>query len=81
MMANWTDRIPGTDRVRAIALGFLVALVAGPIFGKGLVAQEDAAILFRYSENVANGFGIVWNSGDPPSVSDGNTDLGFLFIL
>lgn len=42
---------------------------------------EDAAMTFRYAENLANGFGIVWNSGDPPSVSDGNTDLGFLFML
>lgn len=42
---------------------------------------EDAAMTFRYAENFANGFGIVWNSGDSPSVSDGNTDLGFLLIL
>lgn len=78
-MANWTQRIPGTDRVRAIALGFLVALVTGPIFGKGLVAQEDAAILFRYSENVANGFGIVYNPGGEKV--DGATDLPFMWVL
>ena len=42
---------------------------------------EDAAMTFRYAENLANGFGIVWNSSDPPSVSDGNTDLGFVLIL
>ena len=42
---------------------------------------EDAAMTFRYANNFSNGFGIVWNSGDPPSISDGNTDLGFLFIL
>ena len=42
---------------------------------------EDAAMTFRYANNFSNGFGIVWNSGDLPSISDGNTDLGFLFIL
>jgi arabinofuranosyltransferase len=38
---------------------------------------EDAAMLLRYSENLAAGHGIVWNVGEPPV--DGATD--FLFML
>ncbi|MCJ7483190.1 MAG: glycosyltransferase family 39 protein [Thermodesulfovibrionales bacterium] len=38
---------------------------------------EDAAILMRYSEHVAQGKGIVWNVGEKPV--DGATD--FLFML
>jgi len=39
--------------------------------------HEDAAILMRYSENVANGHGVVWNVGEKPV--DGATD--FLFMI
>ena len=42
---------------------------------------EDAAMLFRYANNFANGYGIVWNSGDSPQTSDGATDLGFVLVL
>jgi arabinofuranosyltransferase len=38
---------------------------------------EDAAILMRYAEHVAAGYGMVWNIGEPPA--DGATD--FLFVL
>lgn len=38
---------------------------------------EDAAMLMRYSQNLANGHGIVWNIGEHPV--DGATD--FLFML
>jgi hypothetical protein len=38
---------------------------------------EDAAMLLRYSANLAHGHGIVWNPGDAPV--DGATD--FLFML
>ncbi|WP_197375400.1 hypothetical protein [Mycolicibacterium baixiangningiae] len=40
---------------------------------------EDAAILFRYADNVAAGHGIVWNVGEAPV--DGATDLGFMLVL
>lgn len=38
---------------------------------------EDAAILMRYAENFADGFGIAWNRGSLPV--DGATD--FLFVV
>lgn len=42
---------------------------------------EDAAMLFRYAENLASGYGIVWNEGDAPGDSDGATDFGFVLLL
>ncbi len=38
---------------------------------------EDAAMLMRYSQHLAGGYGIVWNIGEPPV--DGATD--FLFMV
>ena len=46
---------------------------------RGSRPYEDAAILFRYVDNVAAGHGIVWNVGDAPV--DGATDLGFMLLL
>lgn len=42
---------------------------------------EDAAMLFRYAESLANGGGLAWNFGEPPSLTDGATDLGFVLVL
>ena len=51
------------------AYGALRVDFGGPPF-------EDAAMLMRYAENLANGHGIVWNVGEAPV--DGATD--FLFM-
>lgn len=40
---------------------------------------EDAAILMRYAQHFADGYGIVWNIGEKPV--DGATDFLFLVIL
>lgn len=42
---------------------------------------EDAAMLFRYAESMADGWGITWNHGQPPGATDGATDLGFVLVL
>jgi hypothetical protein len=42
---------------------------------------EDAAMLFRYADNLADGWGIVWNAGQAPGATDGATDLGFVLLL
>lgn len=42
---------------------------------------EDAAMLFKYAENTANGWGITWNPGQAPGATDGATDLGFVLVL
>ena len=41
--------------------------------------HEDAAMLFAYSENVANGSGIVFNPGGSPV--DGSSDLLFMLLI
>ena len=43
------------------------------------VPQEDAYILYRYSENLAGGHGIVWNVGETPT--DGATDFLWMLVL
>ena len=56
----------------------LFTILFGRIFVDFSIAPfEDAAILMRYSEHIAQGYGIVWNVGDKPV--DGATD--FLFML
>lgn len=42
---------------------------------------EDAAMLFKYAENLAHGWGITWNPGQAPGATDGATDLGFVLVL
>lgn len=42
---------------------------------------EDAAMLFKYAENLANGGGIAWNAGQAPGLTDGATDLGMVLAL
>lgn len=42
---------------------------------------EDAAMLFRYAENLAQGGGIAWNAGQAPGLTDGATDLGMVLAL
>jgi len=40
---------------------------------------DDAYIFFRYAENIYNGFGFVWNIGEPPV--EGYTSFLYLAIL
>jgi arabinofuranosyltransferase len=40
---------------------------------------DDAYIFFRYAENVSNGFGFVWNIGEPPV--EGYTSFFYLATL
>jgi len=42
---------------------------------------EDAAMLFRYADNLAGGGGLAWNAGETPGLTDGATDLGFVLAL
>lgn len=42
---------------------------------------EDAAMLYRYAQNLGNGLGLSWNPGEYPGVSDGATDLGYVLLL
>ena len=63
-------------------LAFLFLLLLGGYYldyreGYASLPYEDAAILMRYIDHLANGHGIVWNIGEAPI--DGGTD--FLFLL
>lgn len=61
-----------------LVLGFLVVLLFKS-FDASAPPYEDAAILMRYSENLAQGHGIVWNVGEAPV--DGATDFLFMVVL
>lgn len=63
-----------------LALTFILALTglfAWRAVNFGVRPLEDAAMLMRYADNLAQGKGIVWNIGEPPV--DGATD--FLFMV
>jgi len=62
--------------------GFLVLVVsffAYDLIDFSKLPYEDAAILMRYAENFANGYGIVWNIGEEPV--DGATDFLFMIVV
>jgi arabinofuranosyltransferase len=65
------------DAVAAALLLLLLVLYVHRCVDLGRFPEEDAAMLLRYAEHVAEGRGIVWNVGEPPL--DGATD--FLFML
>ncbi|MCX6418669.1 MAG: hypothetical protein NTU50_04390 [Actinobacteria bacterium] len=69
---------PISSALPALA-GALTSLVALIVFLRGQVPFEDAAILFRYSENLANGLGVVYNPGGPRV--DGATDMLFMALI
>ena len=43
------------------------------------VPSEDSYILYRYSQHLSDGYGIVWNIGAPPV--DGSTDFLWMLLL
>ena len=70
--------ITGNQRrlVYAVLIVFVLLVTVLRVDFKA-VPFEDAAILMRYAENFAGGYGIVWNQGEQPV--DGATD--FLFMV
>ncbi len=65
------------DVLALIALAVIVLLYAATAIDFNVPPYEDAAMLMRYAEHVAHGYGIVWNVGQHPV--DGATD--FLFMV
>ncbi len=57
----------------------VVLALAWNFLGAKRLPFEDAAMLMRYAENLAQGHGIVWNVGEKPV--DGATDFLFLLAL
>jgi hypothetical protein len=70
-------RLDGKDALCALALLLLLVGYVDFQIDLGGRPEEDAAMLLRYSGNLAQGYGIVWNRGEPPV--DGATD--FLFMV
>ena len=68
------DRI---DFVVTIALALVVVAYVVLFFSSEALPHEDAAMIMRYSANIADGHGIRYNADEPPV--DGATD--FLFLV
>lgn len=66
-----------SDVFAVASLIALTGLLAWRFVDFTIPPLEDAAILMRYADHIAQGKGIVWNIGEPPV--DGATD--FLFML
>jgi len=60
-------------------LMILTGFFAARLVNFAIPPMEDAAMLMRYAENLAQGQGIVWNVGEPPL--DGATDFLFMVII
>ena len=78
---RYLDEIRALVRPRGDLLALLVLIAALTYYALfrvdfGGPPFEDAAMLMRYAEHVAQGHGVVWNVGAPPV--DGATD--FLFM-
>ncbi len=73
-MRVWIER--RTDWLMSVALILAVVTYGARFIDFGAPPFEDAAMLMRYADHLAHGYGVVWNIGGPPV--DGATD--FLFM-
>ena len=71
------DRFDRTDGLLVVVLVAFIGLFGLKTFEPSMAPAEDAAMLMRYSQNLAEGHGITWNAGEAPV--DGATD--FLFMV
>ena len=72
-----TERIP--DIVAVATLVALTGVFAARLVNFGIPPFEDAAMLMRYAEHLARGWGVVWNLGEAPL--DGATDFLFMVVV
>jgi arabinofuranosyltransferase len=77
--ARPTGSLAKSDLGALAALLVLIAWYARAHVDLGERSEEDAAMLLRYSEHLARGFGIVWNIGERPV--DGATDFLFMVLV
>lgn len=73
------NKLHYNDAVILVFLLLFTILFAYIFVDFSIAPFEDAAILMRYSENFAQGYGIVWNIGEKPV--DGATDFLFMIVL
>src|SRR5688500_14402398 len=73
------------QRLRIVEGAVVLAASAGAWFTLGMLTllrghpEEDAYIMFRYAEHVAQGRGIVFNPAGPPA--EGATDFLWMVML
>lgn len=82
MSATIRPTAPRFDARDALSIALVLVVLAIYVvrtFDFTLVPYEDAAILMRYSDHLARGYGIVWNIGEAPV--DGATDFFLMFTL
>lgn len=72
-------RFSRPDKIILCCLSVLVALYAATVLKYHGLPFEDAAMLMRYSQHLAQGQGIVFNVGQKPV--DGATDFLFMVAL
>jgi arabinofuranosyltransferase len=72
------SRLDKLDGLLLIGL-VLLSLLPSLRYDFSVHPEEDAAILLRYSQHLAEGHGIVWNVGEKPV--DGATDFLFMVLL
>lgn len=76
-------RLPGKGCILDLLVSFLLLLAtlfyAWKYVSFNIPPFEDAAILMRYADHFARGYGIVWNVGEPPV--DGATDFLFMVVV
>ncbi len=74
-----TDRSRAIDIAVSVFLVLFVLLFAFRLVDFSIKPFEDAAILMRYADHLAQGHGIVWNIGEAPV--DGATDFLFMVLI
>ena len=74
-----THTLDRRDGLVVAALMALTGAYAATCVPWALHPFEDAAILMRYAQHLAEGHGIVWNIGEAPV--DGATDFLFMVVL
>lgn len=78
-MTSDRGRLTGTDLFWLAGVLAVAVLIFAELFNFAAHPFEDAAILMRYSQHIAQGHGIVWNLGQPPV--DGATDFLFMIVV
>ena len=66
------------DWIAALLLVAAILIYALKFVNFNVPPFEDAAMLMRYADHLAHGYGVVWNVGEHPV--DGATDFLFMVV-
>jgi hypothetical protein len=78
-MNNMTARILTSPVWKWLLVVLFVIEVSASMFQAWLPYEDDAYIFLRYADNIAHGYGFVWNRGDAPV--EGYTSFLYLMLL